>query len=86
MPTRIIIKQRIPNTITVPVQRQRIPDISKVTVLRQEVPLHHIIISRPQILAPDIRVVALRIERILIVILRASESRVAESIIPVRLP
>ena len=86
MPARITIKQRIPNTITVPVQRQRVPDIPKVTVLRQEVPFHHIIISRPQILAPDIWVITLRIERILIVILRASEGRIAESIIPVRLP
>ena len=86
MPARITIKQRIPDTVTVPVQRQRIPDIPEVTVLRQEVPFHHIIISRPQILAPDIRIIALRIERILIVILRASEIRIAESIIPVRLP
>ena len=86
MPARITIKQRIPNTITVPVQRQRVPDIPKVTVLRQEVPLHHIIISRPQILAPDIRVIALRIERILIVILRASEGRIAESVVAIGLP
>ena len=86
MPARIIIKQRIPNTITVPVQRQRVPDIPKVTVLRQEVPLHHIIISRPQVLAPDIWVITLRIERILIVILRASEGRIAESVVAIGLP
>ena len=86
MSARIIIKQRIPNTVTIPVQRQRIPDISEVTVLRQEVPFHHIIISRPQILAPDIRVITLRIKGILIIILRASEGCVAESVIAVRLP
>ena len=86
MPTRIIIKQRIPNTVTIPVQRQRVPDIPKVTVLRQEVPLHHIIISRPQVLAPDIWVITLRIERILIVILRASEGRIAESVVAIGLP
>ena len=86
MPARIIIKQRIPHTITIPVQRQRVPDIPEVTVLRQEVPFHHIIISRPQILAPDIRVIALRIESMLIVILRASEGRIAESVVAIGLP
>ena len=73
MSTRITIKQRI-------------PDIPEVAVLRQEVPLHRIIISRSQVLAPDIRIIALRIERILIIILRASESRIAKSVVAVRLP
>lgn len=62
MPARVVIKQRIPDTVAVPVQCQRVPDIPKVTVLRKEVPLHRIIIPRPQVLAVDVRVVALHAE------------------------
>lgn len=77
MPARIGVEQRIPNAITVPVQCQRIPDIAEVAVLRQEIPLYRIVIPCPQVPAMDVRVVTLRIERVLIVILRASEGRVA---------
>ena len=86
MPARVTVKQRVPTTVTVSVQRQRIPDIAKIAVLRQEAPLHRIVIPRPQILAVDVQIIALAVEGILIVILRASEGCIAESIIPVGLP
>ncbi len=82
MPARISIKQRIPNTVAIPVQRQRVPDISKVAVFCQKAPFHSIIIPCPQVLAVNVRVVALAVEGILVVILRTSECRIPESIVP----
>ena len=80
MPTGIPIKQRIPDTVAVPVPCQRVPDIPEVCILRQEALLHRIVMPCPQVLAVDVRVVAFSIESILIVILRASEGLVFESI------
>lgn len=85
MSTWISIVQRAVLHIRIPVQGQQVYGLPKVRILLEEPPLLSIIIPRPQILKPCIRVIALCIIPIEIRILHAPKRHLPIRIILVHI-